>query len=194
MSLLRSTAILCLSVLVGGCATPRAIRSLSAAQLKFQKNYELTLRDYFTAIERFGDAQVSLADFQIDQAAAKIENLYKLKAVEALANAGDGASRQKVIDQLAAELRQNDKDTASNKTKIAGLFSQLKDKDAQLLRAYSEIILAQEKLDTYIQMKKADEVVLDSLINTVGINQQKIIQTVAEIGGITEQISKSIPK
>ena len=51
---------------------------------------------------------------------------------------------------------------------------------------------AQEKLDTYIQMKKADKAVIDALTQAVGINQQKLEQDVSEIGTIVGEMSKPV--
>ena len=186
-------AALLLSVSVTGCATPRAIRNLSQAQLAVQKSYAQTLKDYFKVIETFADAQVHVANSEIDSAAAKIDTTDKQIARQNITSAPTENDRQKVLDQLVSDTKSNHDTTASTKANLADLVLKLKAKDAEMQKAYATIVEAQEKLDTYIQMKKADEAVLDALTQAVGINQQKLEQDVSEIGSIVSQISKQAP-
>ncbi len=176
-----------------GCATPRAIRNLSQAQLAAQKSYAQSLRDYFKVIEAFADAQIQVANSQIDAAALKIDTTEKQIARQSIASATTDSDRQKALDQLVTATKNNHDTTAATKTGLADLVLKLKAKDAEMLKAYATIVDAQEKLDTYIQMKKADEAALDALTQAVGINQQKLEQDVSEIGDIVGQISKKAP-
>lgn len=141
-------------------------------------------------IEAFAEAQVQVADQQMDAAASKIDSNDKIIARQSIASATSDADRQKVLDQLVSDTKTNQQTTASAKVEIADLVLKLKAKDAEMQKAYATIVEAQEKLDTYIQMKKADEAALDSLTQAVGINQQKLEQDVSDIGTIVGQINK----
>lgn len=185
----RAAASLFLLILTG-CATPRAIRNLSKAQLAVQKSYAQSLQDYFKVIEGFAEAQVQVADLQIDAATSKIDSNDKLIARQGIASATSDVDRQKVLDQLVSATKTNHDTTVSAKANLAALALKLKAKDAEMQKAYATIVEAQEKLDTYIQMKKADEAALDALTQAVGINQQKLEQDVSDIGTIVGQINK----
>jgi hypothetical protein len=177
-----------------GCATPNAIKKLSTAQLAAQQSYTSTLRNYFTVIESFVDAQTRVTNFEIDRIANEINASYVQAARNASPGTATDADRQKALDALVANVKENEASNAAAKAQIQSLVTLLKSKDADLLKAASTITEAQEKLNTYIQMKKADEELLNSLIQIVGINQQKAEQDASDIGSLLTQITKLAPQ
>ncbi len=61
-----------------------------------------------------------------------------------------------------------------------------------MLAAYSAIVAAQEKLDTYIQLQKADETAFNELLSTVGINKDTLNSDASQITDIADQLTKLI--
>ena len=118
-----------------GCATPRAIRNLSKTQLAVQKSYAQSLQDYFTVIEAFAEAQVQVANSQIDRLGAEIDSTYKLGARQSMTSAISDADRQKILDQLVSNTKENHDSTVSQKTDLQTLALKLKAKDADMQKA-----------------------------------------------------------
>ncbi len=62
-----------------------------------------------------------------------------------------------------------------------------------MLEAYQNIASAQQKLDDYIQLQKADDVVMNELAGIVGVNRDKITQSTTDIANIANEIKKLFP-
>ncbi len=71
--------------------------------------------------------------------------------------------------------------------------AKLKGKQAEMLEAYQNIASAQQKLDDYIQLQKADDVVMNELSGIVGVNRDKITQSTTDIANIANEIEKLFP-
>jgi histone deacetylase complex regulatory component SIN3 len=171
-----------------GCGTPMAVKRLSLEQTQVTTAYQQTLKSYFEVIEKFADSQEKAADALIDLTLSQIQSDLKKNATEDAAKAGDEASRKKVMNQLASGIAENVSGAQEKKALIHELVGKLKQKNTELLNAHAAIVAAQEKLNTYIQMKKADEAVFDELVGIVGINKEKLTQAVGEITNIAGEI------
>ena len=175
-------------LLLTGCGTPMAVKRLSAEQAQVVTNYQQSLKAYFDVIERFADAQEKAADVLIDLTMAQIQSDLKKNAVDAVA--GDTAAKRKAVNELTASVQDNVVQAESRKAQIRDLVAKLKQKDAEMLQAHSAIVSAQDKLNEYIQMKKADEAVLDQLTAMVGVNRDKLNQAAGDTASIATEIQK----
>jgi hypothetical protein len=183
--------LLCFTFL--GCGTPMAVKRLSAEQVKAQVSYSACLKAYFEVINTFADAQVQVSNFRIDRLTKDIEQEYKRAAVDQVATARDDSTRLKVLSDLANKVGENQATAAGQKQAIADLVAKLKAKQAGMLEAYQNIVSAQQKLDDYIQLQKANDVVFDELAGIVGVNRDKITQSTTDIANIENQIEKLFP-
>ncbi len=93
------------------------------------------------------------------------------------------------------------KDVAANanadlplKQKIAAAVTSLKKKDQELDAAYQAIVAASEKLDEYIRLKKADQAAIDSLVQSLGLNNQKITDIVDAMIALTQDLTQTFGK
>lgn len=185
--------VLALSFLTG-CVTPVAVRSLSGQLVTSQRAYAISLHGYFAAVERFADAQVTVANNRIDQLTAEINRQYGTRASASLAGAATPDQRQRIIDQLVKDVAANANADLPLKQKIAAAVTSLKKKDQELDAAYQAIVAASEKLDEYIRLKKADEAAINSLVQAVGLNNQKIVAIVDAITGLTQDLTQTFVK
>jgi len=182
------------SMVCAGCATPVAVRTLSAELVKTQRVYAVSLHAYFGSVEKFAEAQVKVAEIRIDEITAEINRDFAQRANSALAGAATPVERQKIIDQLIRAVGNNVNTDQPLKHKIEESVASLKQKDAELEAAYQAILAASEKLDEYIQLKKTNELVIDQLVQSVSINGQKITSIVEAITRIATELSLTISK
>jgi hypothetical protein len=176
-----------------GCATPVAVRSLSGQLVATQRAYAISLHGYFAAVEKFADAQVTISNTRIDQLTAEINRQYGTRATASLATAAP-AQRQQIIDQLIKDVAANANADLPIKQKIAAAAATLKKKDQELDAAYQAIVAASEKLDEYVRLKKADQAAIDSLVQGVGLNNQKISDIVDAIIALTQNLTQTFVK
>ena len=190
----RLFPILAASLACAGCATPVAVRTLSAQLVKTQSLYAVSLHAYFGSVEKFAEIQVKVAEIRIDEITAEINRDFAQRANSALAGAATPVERQKIIDQLIRDVGNNASADQPLKHKIEESVASLKQKDAELEAAYQAILEASEKLDEYIQLRKTNEVVIDQLLQSVSINGQKITSIVDAIAKIATDLSQTISK
>ena len=192
----RDSSLLLLIALASqtGCVTPVAVRSLSAGLVQTQRVYTLSLQSYFAAVEKFADAQVRIAEMRIDDVTSQMNRARGERAAADLARAATPADRQKIIDQLVRDIAVNTGADLPLKNKIAASVASLKQKDQELAGAYAVIVAASEKLDEYVRLKKVDEVAINALVQTVGVNSQKITSIVDAITKLSADIIQSITK
>lgn len=174
----------------GGCGTPIAVKKLSAEQVKVNASFEQTLKTYFDIIEKLTANEVAVSSATVDDLTKQIIAKRKQQALNAIKNASDDPTRQKALDDLTSETQAEMQTAANDKAQIDELFAKLKNKHKDMLAAFSAIRAAQEKLDTYIQLKKADEVALDALLSTVGISSDTLNRDTSDIANIADQINK----
>ncbi len=182
-----------LSLLVAsGCGTPAAVRKLSSEQVRVSASFEQTLKGYFDIIDRLTANQLAVSNATIDETTKQIIDLRKRQANNAIKAAADDIGRQKAIDDLTSAITSEADTAAKDKAQIAELVAKLKIKHREMLAAFSVIKAAQEKLDTYIQLKKADETALDELLNAVGVSRETLNRDATDISSIADQVTALI--
>ena len=176
-----------------GCVTPVAVRSLSAQLVANQRAYAVSLHAYFAAVEKFADAQVTIAESRIDELTAEINRQYGTRASASIA-AATPDQRQRIIDQLVKDIAANANADAPLKQKIAAAVASLKKKNQELDAAYQPIVVASAKLDEFIRLNKADEAAISSLVQAVSLNSQKIPAIVDAIVSLTQDLTQTSVK
>lgn len=178
-------------VVLVGCATPQAVKKLSTEQVRTQASFEQSLQAYFSAIEQLAANQVAASSFVIDDATNSIIKLRESQALKTLENT-DANSRRAALDELTLQTKKELDVAAANKAEIKGLVAKLSARQKEMLDEYASICAAQEKLDSYIQLKRADEIAVDQLTAIVGINRQKIDKGAEEVASLADQLSKAL--
>lgn len=96
-----------------GCATPQAVKKLSAEQVKTQASFEQSLQAYFSVIEQLAANQVVASSFVIDDATNSIVNYRKRQTLKTLENADAarelGAGKQSAFRVLLLRQRSRDR-------------------------------------------------------------------------------------
>lgn len=186
MELKKNFILIFVSILVLGCSTPNNVKKLSTEIVDVNQKYHQSLKDYFSIIEKFVDAQIKVAEFLIKESDEKIETLLKKKTKIQLAQ--DNADVDAILDGLIKALNENSANNQDDKSKLTQLSYQLKSKHSELLNIQENIIMAQKKLDEYIQLEKADELLVNEFLGIVGIQKDKLVNTMNDITNIYTQI------
>jgi uncharacterized protein YhaN len=189
----RSFLLLPVVSFLASCATPVAVRSLSGQLVATQRAYAISLHGYFAAVEKFADAQLTLSNARIDELTAQINSQYGSRAGANLATTTPD-QRQRIIDQLVRDVAANANADLPLKQKIAAAAASLKKKDQELDDAYEAIVAASAKLDEYIRLKKADQAAVESLVQAVGLNNQRIPAIVDAIVSLTQDLTQTFVK
>ena len=187
MKIKRITLFLLVAILVVGCATPAAVKQLSNEIVEINQSYHESLATYFSIIETFVDAQVQLAESLLDESDEKINASYRELAKMELEE--ENPDIDAILDEFENSVNENATETQDYKAQLTDLSAQLKLKNAELLRIQSSIIEAQKKLNEYVQLEKADEVIVNELLGVVGIEMGKLTNTVGSISDIYKKIS-----
>jgi hypothetical protein len=183
---------LIISVVIGGCQTPASVRTLSEEQVRAQIAYAKTLVDYFAVIERFAEAEMQAANRRVDEAAKAIVKRDAKLAAEDIDLDKTGARRKEILEKLGETVNENSSQTEQKKSQIAARVNALKEKHHAILGAYQTIIEAQRRLNDYLQLQKADEVLAAELLGTVKLNAEQISQRTVELNTIFNDISKLV--
>lgn len=187
MKIKRTLLFLLVAFLAVGCATPAAVKQLSNEIVEINQSYHESLATYFSIIETFVDAQVQLAESLLDESDEKINASYRELAKMELEE--ENPDIDAILDEFENSVNENAAETQDYKAQLADLSAQLKLKNAELLRIQSSIIEAQKKLNEYVQLEKADEVIVNELLGVVGIEMGKLTNTVGSISDIYKKIS-----
>jgi hypothetical protein len=177
-----------------GCGTPMAVKKLSAEQVRVNTSFELTLKAYFDVVEKLAANQLAASTEVIDTTTKAAIALEKKKALNSLKGAADDAGKQKAVDDLTAAITAESDEAASDKAQINTLVGNLKKKHKDMLAAFAAIKAAQEKLDTYIQLKKADEAAFDQLLGIVGVSRETLNRDTTEVADIADNLTKLLSK
>lgn len=177
-----------ITLIIAGCGTPLAVKSLSSEQLKTLSEYQDTQKKYFDLIERYVTAHIQTTEILIKEETKSIINKLKQKAVLRLNDKNEDTAI--VLDELITGIQtEMDSDQSSIK-QLLQLLSDLKQKHREMKEAYSVILNAQAKLDEYIQLDKADEVLVNQALATIGIQKEKIATVFDNVGEIMDNIEK----
>src|SRR5262249_51775423 len=137
------------------------------------ESYLKSQQEYFSIIERFVGSQIMVTEILIADATSKINNIYKEKALRGI-DPKDKQKTQKALDELADRILQEQKSDQEGITKVKGYYLQLKELHQDMLKSLGTILLAQKKLNEYIQLQKADEVAASQLLSIVGVEKDKV--------------------
>lgn len=184
--------VLLLSASLIGCGTPAAVRNLSQEQLKAQEAFATSLNAYFGVIERFAEAQRQEAARRVDELTLEIRKDFEKRALRRLEGATDAAARQAALDEFAQQVQTDVATSEGQKAQVALLAQKLKEKNQALQAAYGAIVEAQRKLNEYVQLQKADEVLVNQLLATVGLSRERVGQLASEVGTAAGDILKLI--
>ena len=176
-----------LSAQFTACATPAAVKTLSAEQAKTLQEYQESQKKYFSVIEKFVDTQIQAVIFQMKELNRELEKKLRLKATKELERANNDAAA-KVVDQLIKEVNENAEGDLQKRESLFRLSQSLKHKHGELLGAYAVLVSAQKKLDEYIQTAKADEVLTNQLLIMMGVQQAKVESAFTDVADFLGKI------
>lgn len=171
-----------------GCATHQAVKTLSEEQVRVQEQYLLTLQDYFSLIERFMQSQIDVAEMQITWLTDELERKYKKQAQISIEDADSSLMITKALDKLTKNVLSGQERDIAALSRVKGYLQELRDKHAAMLDAYKIILAAQQKLNEYIQLEKADEVAVSALTSIVGGEKVKIAAIATSITKIYKEL------
>jgi len=183
---MKTKFIYLLLIVFTSCATPNSVKKLSTEIVDVNEKYLQSLKDYFTVIEKFVESQIKVAEFLMKESDEKIETLYKKKAKAKLAEENHDVDA--ILDELINGLNENTVNNHESKNKLTQLSLQLNSKHKELLGIQENIIIAQKKLDEYIQLEKADEMLVNEFLGIVGVQKEKLENTIDDITNIYTQI------
>ena len=182
--------VLSLTLISIGCPRYATIREFSREQLEAQKGMQKTLNSYMKSMEEFAENHAIVSKLYLDDLAEAEQNRLKRLAVRQLnANpAPDQAARDQINLKLGSDLRDNAVKNEQDKKEIDNRISSLKAKHNEIRDAYQTIIESQEQINNYVQLKKADEVVVEQLLGRIRVNQQSIVRYIDEAAVIVDRI------
>jgi hypothetical protein len=217
-----AAVILLLTIGLVGCGPPPAVRSLSQEQLRVQEAFAVSLEAYSNTMTEFAEVQVELSLLWIELEVMDREVLHKedasdlLDALDVLQE--DPASeldrallrlcpeleadradhtfeqcRQEILGELAQRVREDAARYQANRVSMNATIQRLKESQQALRDVYEDIVEAQRALNTYIQLERADEIVVNELLGVVGLNQERVRQSIDVIGEIMSEIRSFMP-
>lgn len=170
--ILRSAISLLIALSIQGCATPQVVKSLSTEQLKAQKFSMQTFTKYFTLIERVIENQAIKFKKDEDDALQSQITIYKKKYNSSVGKAD--ADQNALLEELTEQVKKATEDAALARKVYDDRFKELRQKHQAILSMLDKMVIAQETLNTYIQIEKADEVIANSIFSALGTDQEKL--------------------
>ena len=187
------TLTLFLTALATGCPRYDAVRRLSFEQLSVQRELKESIDGYFKALDKLIDQQALSACILIDEESRdRIRNRKGQLDAALQSQANDEQARQAALDRYSAQVEDIVGFASTKKREIADRVVQIKAKHGEIVAAYQEMYDAQETLDRYVQLRKADEIVADDVAGRLRTSQEKVssaTRLAAEIAsGLTDVI------
>lgn len=167
---------------IQGCGTPQVVKSLSLEQLKAQKSSRETMGAYFSIMEDVINRQITVSKNEEDTSLKKEISIYKKKYSEELKK--NGSDKQLLLDMLSNKIKESTETAINFKQNYDSHLIDLKNKHMEMLDMMDNMVVAQETLNSYIQIEKADEVVGNKIFSALGTNQEKIRKYGREINNI----------
>jgi hypothetical protein len=185
--------LIALTLGVTGCPRYETVRKLSSEQLRVQEGFQDTITKYFKSMEEFAQNQIIVDKLYYDDLAEQKQDLLRRRARRDLsqipADAADGAAqRDKRNELLGREIQTSVTQNDLDKKELDDALLLLKAKHQEILSAYQTILDAQRQLNEYIQLKKADEVIVEQLLGKIKVNQQKVTRLFDEAANIADKI------
>lgn len=80
----------------------------------------------------------------------------------------------------------------SSKEELQKHLATIKAKHADFRKAYQTLIAAQEKLDEYIQLEKADERAFNAILQKIGVSKEQLNATVTDLAQAANSLDSLI--
>jgi homoserine dehydrogenase len=157
-----------ISVVIAGCGTPQVVKDLSTEQLRVQADLSVQLESYFKIMEQFVLTQVTASEKRLEKLHKKNLSLHREKAQLMLAQKSSNA-----LAELVESTKNESKILGQLKEKLASRMKSVKEKNKEFLNAYRGLLEAQQKLDTYLQLEKADERIYNQTLGKLGLSSSK---------------------
>lgn len=173
------------ALLLTACGTPMAIKNLSSEQLSAQQEFKTALTTLFERMEAVVSKQVKIIEQDIDST-----NKERLKAGAELVKKNEQTPQQ-LTDSYISET----KTRADHLARAKENFVKLKSAHRNMLTAYNDMVRAQQTLDEYLRLEKADEKITNSLLVAVGIRRKQVdttIKAAADALGVAETFSEKV--
>ncbi len=181
-------SVLIIALFLSGCGTPLAVKTLSEEELKTIASYQETQKKYFDVIESYVQSHINSAELLMKAETFKQINLFKKKAELQLKKSDADISA--ILDELISALQTVLEGDQTQIKQLMALLSELKQKHREMRDAYAVILAAQTKLNEYIQLEKADELFVNQILFSVGLQKEKITSIFDNIGSIMKDIDK----
>lgn len=183
------------ALVLGGCGTPQAVKSLSTEQVKAMQSFDSHLRNYFAAIEQLVSQQIDAANENLDELTDDILRLHRRLAAKNLAqgNSPTTANSDALVNLTNAHKKQIDM-THELKLKLASRKSSLEAAHQRFLVSYQTLLAAQGKLDQFLQLERADERVFNELLSAVGVSQEQFGKAVDTVVEVTKGLGDTVAK
>ena len=150
--------------LFSACATPLAIKDLSSEQLTAQQQFRTALTALLERMQEIVSNQVQVIEQEIE-----LTNKRRLEGGAKLVE-----SSQMTPEEFAAAYMAETKVRADLLVRAKQNLAKLKSAHARLLTTYDDMIKAQQTLDQYLRLEKADEVAANSILASLGIRRQQV--------------------
>lgn len=186
-----SFILLTLAFFSTGCPRYDAVRRMSTEQLAVQEKLKNNLKDYFKAIDKLLDRQVIAANTIIDDETQNQIDIRNEKLVTfELVGVTDPKLQAPLIAAASQDIATYSNDAATKKQQILDRVALIKAKHVEIGEAYEGMFAAQQDLDHYIQLKKADEVIAETIANKFKLNQDKINNAVTSATNAAGELTK----
>lgn len=170
------------TLFIQGCGTPQVVKSLSEEQLSAQKASRSTISEYFSLMEKVVGNQIAANKAEEDRSLKKEISIYKKKYDRGIAKSG--ADKTKLLNELSDNIKNATEVTINIKKQYDGYLIDLQRKHSEILSMMDNMVVAQEILNTYIQIEKADEAIGNSVFSALGSNQETIRKHTDEVNDI----------
>ena len=164
--------LLFLVVTIQGCSTPQVVKSLSTEQVGAQKSSVKTMKQYFALMEQVLSRQVINSKAEEDRHLQKEIQVYRDKYKNGLKD--PEANKDELLKELSNNIRTATQVTGSVKKSYDTHFSEFKTTHVKILKMLDTMVLAQETINSYIQIEKTDEVLGNTLFSLLGKNKAEV--------------------
>jgi DNA repair exonuclease SbcCD ATPase subunit len=186
--------ILIASVLIAGCGTPQSVKSLSSAQVETMIAFKADLQKYFSTMETLVGNQIEGANADLDKLTNDIVALRRKQAASSMGKSAnitaDSPALVSLTDSVAAQLQQ----TMKFKEELRQRKASLEAAHKRFLASYDALVLAQQKLNEYLQLEKADEKAFNELLGAIGIKRTEFDAAVSSVEGIVKGIDDTMKR
>lgn len=179
-------------LILSGCSTPQAVKSLSTAQTEAMSSFESHLGTYFATIEKLVDIQIEAASEQLDAISDDILALERKKAVAKLKGSTNLTATSTALVDLTKNTKTEVSDTMRLKDELASRKNSLVLAHQRFIASYATLIEAQKRLDAYLQLERADERLLNEALSAVGVSRKDFDEATGKVKGAVVGIADTL--